>query len=83
MVRNDKNDQIFRTEEEKNFAILNKVKDADSLLNKFIPDIDKKDKLFFIEFLLWGLEGFNKLTIMRTNNGVEFKDPFNNFINKI
>ena len=64
-------------------SILNKVKDADSLLNKFIPDIDKKDKLFFIEFLLWGLESFKKLTIMRTNNGVEFKDPFNNFINKI
>ena len=64
-------------------SILNKVKDAYSILNKFIPDIDKKDKLFFIEFLLWGLEGFNKLTIMRTNNGVEFKDPFNNFINKI
>ena len=64
-------------------SILNKVKDADSLLNKFIPDIDKKDKLFFVEFLLWGLESFNKLTIMRTSNGVEFKDPFNNFINKI
>ena len=64
-------------------SILNKVKDADSLLNKFIPDIDKKDKLFFIEFLLWGLESYKKLTIMRTNNGVEFKDPFNNFINKI
>ncbi len=28
MVRNDKNDQIFRTEEEKNFAILNKVKEC-------------------------------------------------------
>ena len=64
-------------------SILNKVKDADSLLNKFIPDIDKRDKLFFNEFLLWALESFNKLTIMRTNNGVEFKDPFNNFINKI
>ena len=33
-------------------SILIKVKDADSLLNKFIPDIDKKDKFFFIEFLL-------------------------------
>ena len=64
-------------------SILNKVKDADSLLNKFIPDIDKKDKPFFIEFLLWGLESFDRLTIMRSNNGVEFKDPFNNFINKI
>ena len=30
MVRNDKNDQIFRTEEEKNFAILNKVKECNA-----------------------------------------------------
>ena len=30
MVRNDMNDQIFRTEEEKNFAILNKVKECNT-----------------------------------------------------
>ena len=41
------------------------------------------DRFFFIEFILWGLESFNKLSILRTNNGIEFKDPFNNFINKI
>ena len=30
MIRDDKNDQIFRTEEEKNFAILNKVKECNA-----------------------------------------------------
>ncbi len=30
MVRNDMNDQIFRTDEEKNFAILNKVKECNA-----------------------------------------------------
>ena len=30
MVRKDMNDQIFRTEEEKNFAILNKVKECNT-----------------------------------------------------
>ena len=30
MIRNDMNDQIFRTEEEKNFAILNKVKECNA-----------------------------------------------------
>ena len=30
MIRNDMNDQIFRTEEEKNFAILNKVKECNT-----------------------------------------------------
>ena len=51
----------------------------------FVPNdkFEKNDKFFFIEFILWGLEGFNKLSILRTNNGIEFKDPFNNFINKI
>ena len=46
-------------------------------------DLDDNDRFFFIEFILWGLESFNKLSILRTNNGIEFKDPFNNFINKI
>ena len=63
--------------------LLLEVKDASLLLDKYLPELDENDKFFFIEFILWGLEGFNKLSILRTNNGIEFKDPFNNFINKI
>ena len=63
--------------------LLDQVEDAKKLIEKFIPELNKHDKLFFIEFILWGLESYNKLSILRTNNGIEYKDPFNNFINKI
>ena len=63
--------------------LLDQVDDAKKLIEKFIPELNKDDKLFFIEFILWGLESYNKLSILRTNNGIEYKDPFNNFINKI
>ena len=63
--------------------LLDQVEDAKKLIEKFIPELNKDDKLFFIEFILWGLESYNKLSILRTNNGIEYKDPFNNFINKI
>ena len=64
-------------------GVLKRVKEAKLLLDKHLPKAEKNDKFFLIEFLLWGLESFKKLSIMRTNNGIEFKDPFNNFINKI
>jgi len=74
------NDNLKNEEYER---LLLEVKDASLLLDKYLPELDENDKFFFIEFILWGLEGFNKLSILRTNNGIEFKDPFNNFINKI
>ena len=74
------NDNLKNEEYEE---LLLEVKDTSLLLEKYLPELDENDKFFFIEFILWGLEGFNKLSILRTNNGIEFKDPFNNFINKI
>ena len=63
--------------------LLNEVIDAIKLIKKYIPELNDDDELFFVEFILWGLESYNKLSILRTNNGIEYKDPFNNFINKI
>ena len=63
--------------------LLNEVIDARKLIKKYIPELNVDDELFFVEFILWGLESYNKLSILRTNNGIEYKDPFNNFINKI
>ncbi len=63
--------------------LLNEIKDVKIIIDKYVNKLDVNDEFFYIEFLLWGLEGYNKLSILRTNNGVEFKDPFNNFINKI
>ena len=63
--------------------LLNEVIDARKLIKEYIPELNSDDELFFVEFILWGLESYNKLSILRTNNGIEYKDPFNNFINKI
>ena len=63
--------------------LLLEIIDARTIIDKYVKDLDDNDRFFFIEFILWGLESFNKLSILRTNNGIEFKDPFNNFINKI
>ena len=63
--------------------LLSEIKDAIYLIDRYLPELDDNDRYFFIEFILWGLESFKKLSILRTNNGIEFKDPFNNFINKI
>ena len=63
--------------------LLDEVIDAKKLIKKYIPELNDDDELFFVEFILWGLESYNKLSILRTNNGIEYKDPFNNFINKI
>ena len=62
---------------------LNEIKEAKKLIKNYVPELNNDDELFFIEFILWGLESYNKLSILRTNNGIEYKDPFNSFINKI
>jgi magnesium chelatase subunit I len=53
--------------------LLLEIIDARTIIDKYVKDLDDNDKFFFIEFILWGLESFNKLSILRTNNGIEFK----------
>ena len=78
------NNQEFLCYKNKDYEnLLNEVTDAKKLIKKYIPELNDDDELFFVEFILWGLESYNKLSILRTNNGIEYKDPFNNFINKI
>ena len=53
MVRKDNNDQIFRTEEEKNYAILNKVKECQSKGQPVLvgtTSIEKSEKISKILF---------------------------------
>ena len=79
----DRDRSLIAIQGPKSSQILNEVIDAKKLIKKYIPELNDHDELFFVEFILWGLESYNKLSILRTNNGIEYKDPFNNFINKI
>ena len=52
MVRKDNNDQIYRTDEEKNFAILNKVKECRSKGQPVLvgtTSIEKSEKIYSTE----------------------------------
>lgn len=56
------------------------VATLEELVLQHQPDIKKADKLFFMEFLLWGLEAHKKLNKYRTLEGFQFKDGLGNLL---
>lgn len=63
--------------------ILNEIKPLTALLNKFQKDIAKEDKYFWMEFILWALVEFDKLSKERFSEGYEFKDIFAKYISRL
>ena len=81
-----KNNELFIHDNLKDteyIKLLEKVPDAKSIIKKYNPKINIKDIYFMIEFLLWGLESFQKLNKYRTSEGFEFKDSLGSYINKL
>ena len=81
-----KNNELFIHDNLKDteyIELLEKVPDAKSIIKKYNPKINIKDIYFMIEFLLWGLESFQKLNKYRTSEGFEFKDSLGSYINKL
>lgn len=64
-------------------STLDKIEPLDGLLNEYQPSISEKDKYFVKEFLLWGLVEYNKLSKQRFTEGIQFQDPYGNFINRL
>ncbi|MCM5663148.1 sigma 54-interacting transcriptional regulator [Galbibacter mesophilus] len=50
------------------------------LISKHHPDVKKEDVYFLMEFLLWGLVEFKKLSKHRFTEGYQFKDPYGSYI---
>ena len=63
--------------------ILNSISEIKIIVEKFNPQIKNKDLYFMIEFLLWGLESFQKLNKYRTLEGFQFKDSLGSYINRL
>ena len=81
-----KNNELFIHDNLKDteyIKLLEKVPDAKSIIKKYNPKVNIKDIYFMIEFLLWGLESFQKLNKYRTSEGFEFKDSLGSYINKL
>src|SRR5699024_502656 len=52
------------------------------LVERHVPDLQESDRYFMMEFVLWGLVSFHKLSNQRFDEGLQFEDLFSNYINK-
>jgi len=59
---------------------LNKIKPLNDFLEKYQPNMNKKDAYFVKEFVLWALVEFKKLSKHRCAEGTQFKDPYGSFM---
>ncbi|MFM1879594.1 MAG: hypothetical protein RLZZ241_2460 [Bacteroidota bacterium] len=62
---------------------LNTVLPMEELISKYVPQIEHKDRYFYMEILLWGLAAFDKLNKNRFSQGIQFNDPYGNYFKNI
>ncbi len=62
---------------------LDAIKPLRKLVDKYQPDLSEGDRYFFMEFVLWGLVAYNKLSKHRFDKGLQFEDVYGSFINKL
>ena len=81
-----KDNELFLEDElnEKDYKkVLDEIPGLSKTVKKYLPDLDKKDRYFIMEFLLWGLESHQKLNKLRRLEGIQFKDSLGSFINRL
>jgi magnesium chelatase subunit I len=62
---------------------LDAVKPLNELIKKYQPKISEKDRYFLMEFLLWALVEYKKLSKHRFAKGVQFKDLYGSYISDL
>lgn len=63
--------------------ILDEVTPLEDLIQKYQPNFPLEDQYFLKEFVLWGLVEYDKLSKDRLEKGLQFKDLYSNYINKL
>ncbi|RTY88855.1 magnesium chelatase [Flavobacterium sp. RSP15] len=63
--------------------ILESIVPLEILIKKYQPQLEKEDKFFMKEFILWGLVEYKKLSKDRFSKGYQFKDIYGSFISKL
>ena len=63
--------------------LLDAVSPLDDLLGEYQPNLTKQDSYFVKEFVLWALVEYKQLSKHRFTEGVQFKDPYNTYINDL
>ena len=62
---------------------LEAVKPLKKLVVEYNPDIAEDDRFFMMEFALWGLAIYNKLSKTKFDKGLQFEDLFGSYINRL
>ena len=75
-LMDDASEKLYKT-------TLDDVLPLNELLDTYKPDLDKKDRYFWKEIILWGLVEFDKLTKSRVDEGYQFKDTYGNFFSNL
>ncbi|SNR37375.1 MoxR family ATPase [Lutibacter flavus] len=69
---------------EKDYStILNSITPLDSIINKFMSEIEIKDRLFVKEFVLWSLVENKKLNKQRITKGFSFRDTLGAYLSNL
>ncbi len=63
--------------------ILNKIKPVKNLIKKYNSEIPEEDHYFWMEFVLWGLAAYDKLSKTKFDKGLQFEDLFGSYINRL
>ncbi|OUD36722.1 magnesium chelatase [Flavobacterium sp. FPG59] len=63
--------------------ILGGIAPLEVLIKKYQPQVSPEDKFFMMEFILWGLVEYKKLSKDRFSEGYQFKDIYGSFISKL
>ena len=60
--------------------VLENIKPLTALIRKYLPDLEEESRPFAQELVLWGLEGFEKLSKSRISEGFRFRDLYGSYI---
>jgi len=69
--------------EEDYSTILNSINPLETLISKYVPEIDIKDRLFMKEFILWSLVENKKLNKQRIAKGFSFRDTLGAYLSNL
>jgi len=64
-------------------TILDDIAPLEKLIEKYQPQLDKRDRNFMKEFILWGLVEYKKLSKDRISEGYQFRDIFGSYISRL
>jgi len=64
-------------------TILDDIAPLGKLIEKYQPQLEKKDHYFMKEFILWGLVEYKKLSKDRISEGYQFRDIFGSYISRL